>query len=44
MDERSSTIARFKSKHAAMVDAGFEPHDAAVMLVDLFRGQEAGYP
>jgi hypothetical protein len=43
MDERASTIARFKSKLAAMVDVGFDPHDATVMLLSLFRGQEAGY-
>jgi hypothetical protein len=43
MDARASAIARFKSKHAAMVDVGFEPHDATVMLLSLFRSQEAGY-
>jgi len=42
MAERAAAIARFRSKHVAMVGVGFEPHDAAIMLLELFRSQEAG--
>ena len=40
MTDRAAIVARFKSKHAAMVGIGFDPHDAAIMLIGLYREQE----
>jgi hypothetical protein len=40
MAERAATITRFRCKHATMVAVGFDPHDAAIMLLELYRAQE----